>query len=460
MRRAGWLASFCAVSLIITCFSLAMPMRGRILPGVTIAGIGVGGLTPAKAEAFVRGSRRWKAQRVEFGFDGRSLSLSPEQIGIAPDIRAAVKKAYAVGRTGTPAHRMAAFARHLAGRRSVQVEVAWKITPALWKKCFSRMALEVYRAPRNAHFDLSTGSVIAEAYGQRADEAATAKALLEALRGGRARVPLVLDVLRPVTTRREIDQSGPRFVLAHFATSLEGSDAGRAFNVALAAGRLNGILVAPGAEFSLNDAVGVCDAANGFRPALEIINRRLVPGVGGGVCQVASTMYNAVLLAGLPVIERRPHSLLVAYVPPGRDATVYYGRVDLRFRNTTGGQLLICAGVTQKTLFVSLVGSRPSNVKYTLTETVTERVEPAEQVKEDPGLKPGTERVESEGTPGLRVEVWRTATDGTSERISDDFYQPQPRIVFRPQAGRLAEGGDRVQQGHKEENGSRHGRGE
>lgn len=457
MKRVIWLAFFCVISLFVTGFSLAMPMRGRILPGVTIAGIGVGGLTPAKAEALVRGSRRWKAPRIEFGFNGRSLSLAPEQIGIAPDIRAAVKKAYAVGRTGSPAHRMAAFARHLAGRRSVQVEVAWKIAPSLWEKCFSRMALEAYQAPRNAHFDLSTGSVIAEAYGQRADEAATSKALLEALRGGRARVPLVLNVLRPVTTRREIDQSGLRFVLAHFATSLEGSDAGRAFNVALAASRLNGILVAPGAEFSFNGAVGVCDAANGFRPALEIINRRLVPGVGGGVCQVASTMYNAVLLSGLPVIERRPHSLLVAYVPPGRDSTVYYGRVDLRFRNTTGGQLLICAGVAQKTLFVSLVGSRPPNVKYTLTETVTERIEPVEQVREDPGLEPGTERIESEGAPGLRVEVWRTATDGTSERISDDFYQPQPRIVFRPQTGQLAEGDERMPPGLEEKNGSRTG---
>jgi vancomycin resistance protein YoaR len=124
--------------------------------------------------------------------------------------------------------------------------------------------------------------------------------------------------------------------LGNFSTYFDVGNINRSSNLRIAASALNGAVVPPGQEFSFNVAVGPREFSTGYKEAMIIIQNEFQPGVGGGICQVSSTLYNAVLLANLPIVERHNHSVAVAYVPTGTDATVTYQSKDFRFRNDTG----------------------------------------------------------------------------------------------------------------------------
>ena len=116
--------------------------------------------------------------------------------------------------------------------------------------------------------------------------------------------------------------------------------------------------------FSFNAVVGPREAEQGYREAPIIINDELVPGVGGGICQVSSTLYNAVLLSGLKPVERRNHSLPSAYIGLGRDATVSYGGIDFKFKNTRPEPVMICSRVSGNQLFMAILGTARGEQVY------------------------------------------------------------------------------------------------
>lgn len=128
----------------------------------------------------------------------------------------------------------------------------------------------------------------------------------------------------------------------------------RAVNIALAASRINGVVIQPGGSFSFNQTILPRTAANGYVPANVIVNKKYVLGTGGGICQVSSTLYAAMLTAGLPATERHPHSLNVGYIPVGMDATISGSALDLRFTNIFAEPIQIQAAADQGTLTVSI----------------------------------------------------------------------------------------------------------
>ena len=130
-------------------------------------------------------------------------------------------------------------------------------------------------------------------------------------------------------------------VVASYTTYFKSNDANRNKNIELSAKAINNVIVGSGDYFSFNTVVGPRDEANGYQPAPEIINKKLVMGIGGGICQTSSTLFNAVDQLPLKMVERHFHSLDVGYVPKGRDATVSYGGLDFRFQNTTDAPFII-----------------------------------------------------------------------------------------------------------------------
>lgn len=128
----------------------------------------------------------------------------------------------------------------------------------------------------------------------------------------------------------------------------------RAVNIALASSRINGLVIQPGESFSFNQAILPRTTANGYVKANVIVNKKYVLGIGGGICQVSSTLYAAMLTAGLPATERHPHSLDVGYIPVGMDATISGNALDLRFTNIFDKPIQIQAAADQGTLTISL----------------------------------------------------------------------------------------------------------
>lgn len=147
-------------------------------------------------------------------------------------------------------------------------------------------------------------------------------------------------------------------VVGKYTTYFNASVAGRTKNIELSAEAINNVILGTGDVFSFNTTVGPSDEAHGYQPAEEIVNKKLVMGIGGGICQTSSTLFNAVDVLGVGYVEKHHHSLSVGYVPEGRDATVSYGGKDFRFENTTGVPLLLRAIVGKGSLTVEVRTSK------------------------------------------------------------------------------------------------------
>ena len=172
-----------------------------------------------------------------------------------------------------------------------------------------------------------------------------------------------------------------------FSTSIITSSADRKHNVKNALNSLNKIEIAPNEIFSFNKAVGRRTAENGYRQAKIIVNNEFVDGIGGGVCQVSSTLYNAALLAGLEIIEANKHSKQVSYVKSGFDAMVNFGSSDLKFRNNTQEKITIITNYTSSTARIRIFGENLNSASYKLSNEVFNITEPSEEVFIDENLE-------------------------------------------------------------------------
>lgn len=202
-------------------------------------------------------------------------------------------------------------------------------------------------------------------------------------------------------------------------------------NIELAASRLNGVLIRPGQVFSYYAVVGPYTASNGFGWGRAFVGERIVPSVGGGVCQPASTLYAAVLRTGLPVVERHQHGLTVPYLPPGEDATVASDYLNFRFRNNRTTPVVITTGTSQRHLTVALWGATPGpqiSVHHKILAKYPYRT--ITQINRN--LRPGETKILAPGQDGIRAETWLEieAPGGIRTRsLGIDQYRASPRVV-------------------------------
>lgn len=203
---------------------------------------------------------------------------------------------------------------------------------------------------------------------------------------------------------------------------------GRAHNVALAASLLDGAVIEPGAILSFNERVGERTVEAGFAVAPELHDGHVHEGIGGGVCQVATTLHIAALESGLEIVEHRVHSVPSQYADPGLDATVYYGRIDFRVRNPYPFPLRVRASSSAEgTLSVRIEAGAPVAASTIETRTIR-ALERTEQTIEDATLASGERVIEERGRDGMVVRVRASREDGTrTERTLR--YSSSPRIV-------------------------------
>jgi vancomycin resistance protein YoaR len=294
---------------------------------------------------------------------------------------------------------------------------------------------EIYIKPQDASYEIANGkiTITPEQTGREIDKD-EAKANIDAVKAG-STVTLKLITLKPEVTESSINAELFGTVLGKFATSYATSSKNRSDNVELAASRINGIILMPDEEFSYNKTVGNRTAANGFKEAPVFENGETVQGMGGGVCQVSSTLYSAVLYADLQVLERQSHSLTVSYVPKGQDATVAYGSIDFRFKNNTKGPIKLSAKTGGKSLEISIWGAKPEKEKKVeIINTVLETKSPTVEEVTDPGMKLGERKVESNGKTGYTVatvrKVYENGKEVRSEKMPVSKYKMVPTKVL------------------------------
>ena len=216
-----------------------------------------------------------------------------------------------------------------------------------------------------------------------------------------------------------------------FTSDMGVSSANRIFNVHLMARILDGKIIHPGATFSFNQVVGPRTAQRGFLEGQAIENGQLVPSIGGGVCQVATTVFNAAFLAGLPIVSRTNHSFYISHYPLGLDATVADGGPDLVFRNDTGKPILIRTWYTDQTLTVGFYSSPTGRTVHYQTSSQTGQTQPVTEYKYDATLPPGAMSQQTSGEAGFDVSVTRTVLDGHGHTPADG-HLPVPLRAGEP----------------------------
>lgn len=198
--------------------------------------------------------------------------------------------------------------------------------------------------------------------------------------------------------------------LGSYKSNFNSGDRSRSSNIYLAAKLINDVILMPGDVFSYNDTVGERSAARGFKVAHVYMNNEVVDGIGGGICQVSSTLYCATLYANMEIVTRTNHQLPVSYVPLGQDATVDYGNIDFKFKNNTGYPLKVAAEGAGATVTVSILGYRDNTEKVEVTPVRISTISPAVTEEPDPTLPRGERKIVKKGADGCVVETYKTVT--------------------------------------------------
>lgn len=247
------------------------------------------------------------------------------------------------------------------------------------------------------------------------------------------KVKLPLYSLKPKVTVSSLKEEGIERKIIESSTGLGSSAYGRVYNVSSAAKAIDGLILKPGEIFDYGKVIAKAEEKYGFREAPVILNGKLVPGIGGGICQVSSTVYNAALRTGLEIVERRNHSLPVSYLPKGLDATFAEGSINFRFKNTTGKSLLIRAYVEGNNLTVKFFGTFPKNTEYALESRTVEMLPVKEKFVQNKDIPAGAQEVLQEGKPGYVVETYQIKKVHGKvverKRISRDTYRSQSRLI-------------------------------
>lgn len=245
-------------------------------------------------------------------------------------------------------------------------------------------------------------------------------------------VPIIMDKVYPSITEEDLKIMGE---LSSFSTWYNNGEIDRTHNLTRAAAAVNTKVIQPGEVFSFNETVGARTFESGYRDAMVIVGGKFEPGVGGGICQVSSTLYNAVVMADLEIVERHNHALAVAYVPVGRDATVAYGLQDFRFKNNTAHPIYLRAVTGGGRLSVTVYGHLSYKKRIELSNAI-DKVIPFSEVREpDPTLAPGAEKVDHAGIPGYVARSFKTVFDENGQVvdrkvIATDYYKPLNKLIY------------------------------
>lgn len=244
-----------------------------------------------------------------------------------------------------------------------------------------------------------------------------------------------LKITYPNVTTKQIGNEAFPDLLSQFSTSFTSSGYNRSNNIILSSAKLNGLVLMPGEEFSYNQAVGQRTKAAGFRKAGAYSNGKVIQEVGGGICQVSSTLYNAVLYANLEIVERTNHYFNPGYVKAGLDATVSWGGPDFRFKNNRNYPIRIVTDTSGKKLKVYIYGLKTDDdCTVVLDPRYISSVPYKTTYQKDPSLATGETRVISSGSNGCKTATYKYVYDknGTlisSECISRDTYSPHNKVV-------------------------------
>ena len=293
---------------------------------------------------------------------------------------------------------------------------------------------EIYKEPQDAY--VSTNPTTVHTHVNGVDFAVSMEEAQEIISEDKDEYVIPLKITVPDKTLSDLGEEAFPDELGTYTTRYDPTNKNRSNNLEISAKKINGTIIMPGETFSYNQTVGERTIAEGYKEAGAYAGGRVVQDVGGGICQTSSTLYNAVLLANLEIVDRSNHQFLTSYVPAGRDATVAWGSIDFQFKNTREYPIKIEASVKNGVCTMSIYGIKEeTEYEVVIQPVVLSYIPYTTKYEDDPTLEEGKEVVEQSGYTGCTSETYRIIKlNGevvSKTLLSKDTYDPMTRIIRR-----------------------------
>lgn len=449
------LAAFLLTSF--TFFAFEKMYSGVTYPGITVNNIDIGRYSEEQIEELFAEKNEIIANTLfTFSLDSIIATISAKDLGLGYDQNLIAKQAIGLGRSNNFFSNISiVFQAYFNG---LNLQPAYRHSEDMLNQALTPFIEKTNKEPVDALFNFQNGKVMVfqpseEGKAVDADKLKNdlnfqfEKILSESSRtrseqkSQQVFIPVTVRTLLPKITTDKANSLGIKELIGEGTSFFHHSIQNRIFNITLAASRINGILIAPGETFSFDKALGNVSAFTGYQQAYIIQNGKTVLGDGGGVCQVSTTFFRALLNAGVPITERHAHAYRVGYYeqnsPPGLDATIYVPSVDLKFKNDTNNYILVQTQVDQQLqrLSVLLYGASDGRSVTMTQPTVSGRISaPPDVYQDDPTLPKGVVKQVDFSAEGAKVSFTREVTKNGEKIISEKFtsnYAPWRSVFLR-----------------------------
>lgn len=440
MKNRSLAAGLAAIALA-AAMMLCVPsdVQADTLPnGIYVGEISLGGMTEEEADAKIQSFvAELEQQKITLVVDGQSVDTNAKELGFHWSNPDAVKEAASAYEGGNLIKRY--LNKKDIEHNPVTIPLETALDDGLIGAFVEAKCAAVTTAPKDAAILRSDGafSVTPSVVGKAVDLEATKKLLNDAIAGG---------LKEPVTVTADVTEQQPNItteslssisdVLGTFSTDFSSSGKSRSTNLMVGAGKINGSLLMPGETLSGYECMHPFTTANGYATAAAYENGQVVDSIGGGVCQIATTLYNAALNAEVEIAQRQNHSMVVGYVKPSRDAAIAGTYKDIKFTNNYSTPIYVEGITSGKTLTFTIYGkeTRPANRTFEFiseTLSVTDPGAPTEQI--DPAMAPGSRTQVQSAHRGLKSRLWKVIyVDGVEqsrEVLHTDTYNASKAIV-------------------------------
>lgn len=440
MRRSTKVALTFALTIILlgalSYFYINNKLNsGYFYEGIYVDGIELSGYSRDEAINLLKDKKQKEieAKKMKILSDRNKefeFTLSLKDLGYDYNYEKAVEEAHNVGREGNFIERYR-FIRNLL-KDPLNIELVYYYDPNSIDKYVDEISETLYEEPKDAtlKFDGTKFHITDEVVGYEVNKGKL-KSMIESNIDQLNDIYVPYDEIKPKTTAKLYNKVNG--LLAHFSTSFKSSASGRINNIRLSANSFKGLIVLPGEVVSYNETTGPRSSKNGYEDAPVIVNGELTPGIGGGVCQTSTTLYNALLLADLEILERHPHSIPPAYVPKGTDAAVAGTYYDLVFKNNFDFPIYIDTKIIDKTVHFYIYGDAANrDYKIKIGTKLLETIPYKTVEKLNPNLEPGTKELIQEGRNGYKVSTYKyKIVNGNiveTVKISSDYYKEKDYI--------------------------------
>lgn len=410
--------------------------EGKIYPGVNVYGVDIGGLSTEEAVKSLNEklSLNIMDKTLAVTVGDKKLDLKYSDLAPVYDSEVIAKDALAYGKDGSLLSKNSKIKK--GESHSLEAKISYNEAKLKEFEETVKSTVGVQAKDAQITIDGDGISITKEQSGYKINEEELHNKLVENINGDPAEeVNLTFELEESKAKVTEADLSKIDGVIGSYSTSYVNTGDGRVRNMEIAAQTVNGVVLMPGEEFSYNELIGDTTPDKGYEKANTYVGSKIVPDYGGGICQVSTTLYRAVMRANLRSTERMNHSLTVSYSEPGLDATVAYGAVDYKFINTYDFPIYISGYVSGGTVGFSIYGNQAGlgGKTYNLVNEVHETYAPGVEYVEDAALEVGKEVKESAGMTGYKASSYQVTYENgvevSREFVATDIYAVTNNIV-------------------------------